>query len=114
MGVPDLMTTQLATVLLLADFITSLIFCITYHVTASWWKHPFGVSLMLYQLLMTAVMGFTAWRVMTGTPLPLPVGAVRLVLFAVIPVTLAWRTVVMIRVQRREKETAPSEPSDPV
>lgn len=88
--------------LILADFIVSLVFCVAYHVVARWWRHPFGVSLMIYQVLMTGVMGFTAWRVLNGAPLPWWAEAARTVLFAVLPVTLAWRTVVMIRVQRRE------------
>jgi hypothetical protein len=92
----------LAVGLLLADVAASAVFCLTYHLTARWWRHPFGVSLMIYQVLMTAVMAFTAWRVLGGHPLPAAAEVARRVLFAAIPIMVIWRTVVMVRVQRKE------------
>ncbi|MFI7042601.1 hypothetical protein ACIBI0_38490 [Microbispora rosea] len=101
--------TTLATVLVVADFVTSLAFCVAYHLVARWWHHPFGTSLMIYQGLMTVVMGFTAWRFLTRADFPLVANIARTVVFAALPIALIWRTVVMIRVQRREgrQEFAP-------
>lgn len=94
----------LALALVLSAFVASLAFCVAYHLTAKWWEHPIGVSLMIYQVVMTAFMALTAWRWIVwpdGDPSP-AFEVVRTVSFAALPVVLLWRTAVLIRVQRRE------------
>jgi hypothetical protein len=95
------MADTVAAVLTIAVTITSALFCLSYHLVAKWWNHPFGVSLMIYQILMTAVMALSVPRYLFGYA-PEWVSVVRTVVYAIIPLTLVWRTVVMIKVQRRE------------
>lgn len=92
----------IATALVVADFVSSLVFCLMYHLVARWWRHPLGTSLMIYQVAMTVVMGFTAWRFLARADFPLAANIARTVVFAVLPAALIWRTVVTLRVQRRK------------
>lgn len=95
---------SLAIILVLADLVTSLAFCITYHFVAKWWKHPFGVSIMVYQIIMSIIMFMTAvrWIVWTDTEPPIGYEMVRTLVFTLIPPTLLWRTWVLIKVQWKE------------
>ncbi len=100
---PDLVD-GLALLLVVLDFAASLGFCVAYHITAKWWAHPFGVSIMTYQLIMTVVMGLTAWRWITWTneSPSLYFEILRTLVFAAIPPALIWRTVILLRIQRKE------------
>lgn len=95
---------SLAIILVVADLVTSFAFCLTYHFVARWWKHPFGVSIMVYQLVMTLVMGLTAvrWIVWTDEMPPVEYEIARTLVFTLIPPLLMWRTWVLIKVQRKE------------
>ncbi len=100
---PDLIN-GLALLLVAADFATSLAFCVAYHLTAKWWAHPIGISLMIYQVVMTITMALTAWRWLAW---PDSKPAIffeisRTIIFAALPPILVWRTWVLIKVQRKE------------
>lgn len=91
----------------MADMLSSLGFCAAYHLVARWWRHPFGISMMIYQVLMTVVMGLTAYRYIAVTwfhagPAPMWFEMLRTGVFAIVPVTLVWRTWVLVKVRRRE------------
>jgi len=93
----------IGTILVILDFVASLAFCITYHVLARWWETEFGKSLMIYQILMTLTLGLAIPRIIFGVSSPI-FEWTRLVLFAVLPIAVVWRMVVMIKAQRKVSE----------
>jgi cytochrome bd-type quinol oxidase subunit 2 len=93
----------IGTILVIADFIASLAFCVTYHVLARWWKTEFGKSLMIYQILMTLTLGLAIPRIIFGISSSIFEWA-RLIVFAVLPIAVVWRMVIMIKAQRKASE----------
>lgn len=89
--------------LIIWTFLASAGFVILYHVTAKWWGNAFGKSLMTYQIAMTMVLGLSIVRIILGgTEHPIFM-YLRLAVFAVVPLALTWRIVVLVRLQRKEK-----------
>lgn len=97
------MVNTVGTILVIADFVASMAFCITYHVLARWWETDFGKSLMIYQLLMTLTLGLAIPRIIFGATSNIFEWA-RLVIFGVIPFAVVWRMVIMIKAQRKAKQ----------
>lgn len=87
-------------VLIWATFILSIIWVIAYHVTARWWETDFGRSLMIYQVSMSIILGTTGVQTLYQIE-HLAFSIFVLAVFAVVPLALAWRLLVLIRVQRR-------------
>lgn len=94
------MVNTIGTILVIADFIASLAFCITYHVLARWWETEFGKSLMIYQILMTLTLGLVIPRLVFGTTSNV-FEWTRIVIFGILPFAVTWRLVVMIKAQRK-------------
>lgn len=83
-------------VLIVYTFLISLAFCVSYQLYAKWTATDFGRSLMLYQIAMTLILGFVAIRVIGIDTGPV----IRLTVFAVVPLALTWRLIVLIKIQR--------------
>lgn len=87
-------------VLVVYTFIVSALFCVAYQLYARWTETNFGRSLMLYQVAMTLIMGFISVRVIGIETGPLP----RIIVFAVVPLALTWRLIVLLRLQRLSRK----------
>jgi hypothetical protein len=86
-------------ILIIWTFVMSLAFCGYYQFAAKWWLNEFGRSLMIYQLSMTLLLGFTVINMIFGE-MPIPVQVAGIVTLAVVPFALTWRLIVLIKVQR--------------
>lgn len=92
--------------LLILTFLLAAAYAIIYHFTARWWESEFGRSLMSLKIAITAVTGLAIPRILFGLTGP-AYTMIRLVVFIAVPVTLAWRLVVLIKLQvlkRRGKD----------
>lgn len=89
-------------ILVLLTFLSSLGFVVTYHFLARWWETEFGRSLMIYQIAMTVILGLSAFQTFTGFHHS-ALTVFGLVVFAVVPLALTWRLLVLIRAQRRAR-----------
>lgn len=77
-------------------------FVVLYHVLAPWWRSEIGRNLMTLAASMALVLTLSIVRMIGGASLDTPwFQVVRLAVFAGVPVALGWRTVILIRVQRR-------------
>lgn len=85
-------------------FVSSAAFCVTYHVIARWWENAFGRSLMIYQISMTLILGLSTVQTWTGFQHP-ALSSFGLAVFSVVPLALTWRLLVLIRAQRKAKES---------
>lgn len=89
--------------LLILTFLLAAAYAILYHFTARWWESEFGRSLMSLKIAIAAVTGLAVPRIIWGLDSPWYT-AFRLVIFIGVPVTLAWRLAVLIKIQRRERD----------
>lgn len=97
--------------LVIYTFMISLAFCVAYHFAARWWETEFGRSLMIYQVAMTLVLGLTLPRLLVGGD-NLIFQYVRIAVFAVVPLALTWRLIVLIKVQRRANRDGADHPPE--
>jgi len=86
--------------LVIVTFLVSLAFCVVYHLKARWWENEFGKSLMTYQLAITGVLGLAIPRIFMGSD-NIVYMILRIFVFTCVPVALAWRLSVLIKVQSR-------------
>lgn len=89
--------------LLILTFVLATAYAILYHFTARWWESEFGRSLMSLKIAIAAVTGLGVPRIIWGLNSPFYT-MIRLIVFIAVPVTLAWRLVVLIKLQRRGKD----------
>ena len=94
------MISSIWNILITWTFLMSLAFVIYYHIVANWRINAFGRSLMVYQVAMTAVLGFTTYESLFRKATPVPVQIFEMSVLAVVPFALTWRLVVLIRTRR--------------
>lgn len=86
--------------LLIITFLLALAYAVVYHFTSRWWESEFGRSLMSLKIAIAAVTGLAVPRILWGLNSP-AYTLLRLVVFIAVPVALAWRLVVLIKLQRK-------------
>jgi hypothetical protein len=89
--------------LLILTFLLSLAYAITYHLVARWWETDFGRSLMSLKIALAVVTGLAAVRILFGVNADWYT-ALRLIVFVAVPLSLAWRLVVLIKIQRQSRK----------
>lgn len=83
-------------------------FCVIYHVKAPWWRSEIGRHVMTYSAVVAAVLTLSVVRMLGGASLETPwFQLVRLFVFAGVPVAIAWRIAILLRLQRRPGRHAP-------
>lgn len=92
---------QIGNVLIIYTFVASIGFCVAYHFMARWWETSFGMSLMIYQISMSAVLGLSTLRLITDNGEGWAM--IRLLVFIGVPVALTWRLAVLIKLQRDKR-----------
>lgn len=88
--------------LLIATFLLASAYAIVYHFTARWWENEFGRSHMAMKIALAAVTGLAIPRILTGANSDWYL-LLRLAVFVAVPLTLAWRLVVLIKIQRKAR-----------
>jgi hypothetical protein len=89
--------------LLIATCLLATAYAIVYHFTARWWETEFGRSLMSLKIAIALVTGLAIPRILTGAN-PAWYGMLRIVVFVAVPLTLAWRLAVLIKIQRQARK----------
>jgi hypothetical protein len=88
--------------LILVTTVLAWVFCILYHFLAPWWRSEMGRNVMVYGLVVAAVLSLSVVRFASDAVVETPWFAVlRLAVFAGVPVVIAWRIAILIRVQLR-------------
>lgn len=90
-------------VLLTATFLLSTAYAITYHLTARWWETEFGRSLMSLKIALAAVTSLAVVRIVFRIDAEW-YGWLRLIVFVAVPLSLAWRLAVLIKIQRHSRK----------
>jgi hypothetical protein len=65
-----------------------------------WWRTPLGRHLMSYMAVIAAVLGLGCLRLVIGQPPAFE--AIRTAVFALVPVVMWWRLIVLVQAQRRD------------
>lgn len=90
----------LGTVLIVASAVMAVTFCVAYHLSARWWRSEEGRHLMSFTAVIAAVL--ILWTIGALTPAHGPWWLVlRLVAFSGVPIVLAWRLLMLYRLQIR-------------
>jgi hypothetical protein len=89
--------------LLTLTFFLSAAYAITYHFTARWWETEFGRSLMSLKIALAGVTGLAIPRIFFGSNQDW-YAILRLVVFVAVPLSLAWRLTVLIKIQRASRK----------
>lgn len=84
--------------LLILTFLLAAAYAIVYHFTARWWETEFGRSLMSLKIAIAAVTGLSIPRILFGLNSEW-YAVLRIVVFVAVPLTLAWRLAVLIKIQ---------------
>lgn len=85
----------------------SLGFIALYHMVAPWWRTPAGRSVMALGAVLAAVLTLGAVRLLTGDSLWFAI--LRLIVFSGLPVEIARRTLLLVRLQLRQRRAAHEE-----
>ena len=88
--------------LLILTFLLATAYAIVYHFTARWWDTEFGRSLMSLKIAIAAVTGLGIPRILFGVNQHWYL-ILRVVVFVAVPLTLAWRLAVLIKIQRQSR-----------
>lgn len=91
-------------------------FVLLYHLRAQWWPrwNRMGQNLMAYGAVLVAVTFLSVIRWIGGASLDTPwFAVVRLTVFAMVPITIMWRIVIMWRSTEWRWKPLPPPPPDP-
>lgn len=89
--------------LLILTFLLAAAYAIVYHFTARWWESEFGRSLMSLKIAIAVVTGLALPRILFDSDQAW-YQALRVIVFVAVPLTLAWRLAVLIKIQRQARK----------
>lgn len=94
----------IANVLLFVSALFATTFVVVYWVTAPWWRSEMGINIFALMAVIAAVLDLSVIRVWVPIPPDTPWFALlRLVVFALVPIVLGWRLLLLLRVQIRHR-----------
>lgn len=91
-------------ILLVATAVLSWTFCGLYQLLAPWRQTEMGRNVMTKSLAIAAVTSLGSLRLIVGASLDAPwFQAVRVGVFAVVPAAIAWRILILLKIQRDKR-----------
>jgi hypothetical protein len=96
--------TTLGSVLLVVCAAEATAFVVLYAITARWWTSEFGRHVMALMFVLMLVLDLSVVRVYAGVSLEVPwFAALRLIVFALVPIVLGQRLWLLWKVQVRDR-----------